>query len=99
MTRGPALVIGVPNAVNLSDRTPATHLMTVRHLDRVGVLAHIFGELRSAGINVEQTDNVVFEGAQAACARIQLDREPEAEVLERIRRGSADILSVSLSSI
>jgi D-3-phosphoglycerate dehydrogenase len=89
----------VPNAVNLSQRTPATHLLSVRHFDRVGVLAHIFGELRSAGINVEQTDNVVFEGAEAACARIQLDKEPEAAVLERIRQGSADIISVSLSSI
>jgi len=89
----------VPNAVNLSQRTPATHLLSVRHFDRVGVLAHIFGELRSAGINVEQTDNVVFEGAEAACARIQLDKEPGAAVLERIRQGSADIISVSLSSI
>ncbi|HEY5675786.1 MAG TPA: NAD(P)-dependent oxidoreductase, partial [Myxococcales bacterium] len=88
----------VPNAVNLSQRTPATHLLSVRHFDRVGVLAHVFGELRSAGINVEQTDNVVFEGAEAACARIQLNKEPEAAVLERIRGGS-DIISVSLSSI
>src|SRR5207248_1286304 len=89
----------VPNAVNLSERTPATHLLSVRHLDRVGVLAHVFGELRSAGINVEQTENVVFEGAQAACARIQLDKEPEAAVLERIRNGTGDVLSVSLTSI
>ncbi|HEV8267689.1 MAG TPA: phosphoglycerate dehydrogenase, partial [Thermoanaerobaculia bacterium] len=89
----------VPNAVNLSDRTPATHLLTVRHLDRVGVLAHIFGELRSAGINVEKTENVVFAGAQAACARIQLDRAPEEDVLERIKSGSKDILSVGLSAL
>ncbi len=89
----------VPNAVNLSQRTPATHLLSVRHFDRVGVLAHVFGELRAAGINVEQTDNVVFEGAEAACARIQLDKDPGAAVLERIRRGSADIISVALSSI
>ena len=89
----------VPNAVNLCERSPATHLLSVRHLDRVGVLAHVFGELRAAGINVEQTENVVFEGAQAACARIQLDRAPEPEVLEKIRSGSADVLSVSLTTI
>lgn len=89
----------VPNAVNLSDRTPATHLVSIRHRDRVGVLAHIFGELRAAGINVEQTENVVFAGAKAACARIQLDREPEPDVLERIQKGSEDILSVSLTPI
>ncbi|MEO6323383.1 MAG: hypothetical protein ABIT01_02295 [Thermoanaerobaculia bacterium] len=89
----------VPNAVNLSDRTPATHLLSVRHRDRVGVLAHIFGELRAAGINVEQTENVVFAGAEAACARIQVDREPDAAVIEAIRKGSDDILSVALNAI
>jgi D-3-phosphoglycerate dehydrogenase / 2-oxoglutarate reductase len=89
----------VPNAVNLCERSPATHLLSVRHLDRVGVLAHVFGELRAAGINVEQTENVVFEGAEAACARIQLDREPESGVLERIRQGTGDVLSVSLTEI
>ncbi|HKC24769.1 MAG TPA: NAD(P)-dependent oxidoreductase, partial [Thermoanaerobaculia bacterium] len=89
----------VPNAVNLCERSPATHLLSVRHLDRVGVLAHVFGELRAAGINVEQTENVVFDGAEAACARIQLDKQPEPEVLERIRSGTGDVLSVSLTSI
>jgi D-3-phosphoglycerate dehydrogenase len=89
----------VPNAVNLCGRSPATHLLSVRHLDRVGVLAHVFGELRSAGINVEQTENVVFEGAEAACARIQLDKEPEAGVLDRIRSGTGDVLSVTLTSL
>jgi D-3-phosphoglycerate dehydrogenase len=87
----------VPNAVNLCERSPATHLLSVRHLDRVGVLAHVFGELKAAGINVEQTENVVFEGAKAAVARIQLDRAPEPDVLARIK--NADVLSVSLTAI
>lgn len=89
----------VPNAVNLSDRTPATHLLSIRHRDRVGVLAHIFGELKGAGINVEQTENVVFAGAEAACARIQVDRAPDAAILEAIRKGSDAVLSISLTPI
>ncbi|MFL5273557.1 MAG: NAD(P)-dependent oxidoreductase, partial [Anaeromyxobacteraceae bacterium] len=36
----------VPNVVNLARRTPATHMLVVRHRDRPGVLAHIFGHLR-----------------------------------------------------
>lgn len=87
----------VPNAVNLASRTPATHLLTVRHRDRVGVLAHVFGVLKDAGINVQQTENVVFAGAEAACARIQVDRGPEPSVLEEIRAGCADVLSVGLT--
>jgi D-3-phosphoglycerate dehydrogenase / 2-oxoglutarate reductase len=86
----------VPNCVNIARRTPATHLLVVRHLDRVGVLAHVFGRLKDAGINVQQTENVVFEGAQAAIARIHVDQEPSASTLEAIRAGSGDILELSV---
>jgi D-3-phosphoglycerate dehydrogenase len=89
----------IPNAVNFSDRTPATHLLSIRHRDRVGVLAHIFAELKEAGINVEQTENVVFAGAEAACAKIQVDRAPDPEVLWRIETGNPDVFSVALKPI
>ena len=86
----------VLNAVNLCERTPATCLLSVRHRNRVGVLAHVFGVLTAEGINVEKTENVIFEGAEAAGARIQLGRAPGPEALERIRTGHEDVLSVSL---
>lgn len=89
----------VPNVVNLAKKTPATHLLVVRHFDRVGVLASVFTSLRSAGINVQETENVVFEDAMAAVARIQLDQEPPAEVLEAIRAGSSDIIELNLVKI
>lgn len=82
----------VPNVVNLAKRTPAQFLLVVRHLDRVGVLAHVFDCLRKAQINVQETENIIFEGAEAAVARIQLDSEPPAEVLRSIRAHS-DIFS------
>ena len=88
----------VPNAVNLASRTPATHVLSVRHRDRIGVLAHVFGVLRAAGINVEKTENVVFAGAEAACAQIQVGSAPQAGVLEEIR-GCADVLSVSVRAV
>ena len=64
----------VGNAVNLAKKTPATHLLVVTHHDRVGALAGILDELRGAGINVEEMQNVVFEGAAAAMARMQLSK-------------------------
>lgn len=88
----------VPNAVNLASRTPATHVLSVRHRDRIGVLAHVFGVLRAAAINVEETENVVFAGAEAACARIQVGSAPQAGVLEEIR-ACADVLSVSVREL
>jgi D-3-phosphoglycerate dehydrogenase len=78
--------------------TPATHLLIVRHLDRVGVLAHVFGRLKEAGINVQQTENVVFEGAAAAIARIQVDQEPAAATIAAIRSGS-DIIDLSVVAL
>lgn len=89
----------VPNAVNLCERSPALWLLTVRHRDRVGVLAHVFGTLREAGINVQKTENVVFEGAEAASARIQLDSEPGRGVLGRIAEGCRDILAITLNPL
>jgi D-3-phosphoglycerate dehydrogenase len=89
----------VPNCVNIAQRTPATHLLVVRHRDRVGVLAHVFGKLKDAGINVEQTENIVFEGAAAAIARIQVDQEPGAATLDAIRAGSDDVIALGVVRI
>jgi len=89
----------VANAVNLCERSPARWLLAVRHRDRVGVLAHVFGTLREAGINVQKTENVVFDGAEAATARIQLDSEPSRGVLARIAEGCRDILSITLTPL
>lgn len=84
----------VPNVVNLAKRTPATHMLVVRHRDRPGVLAHVFHHLRQAQLNVQETENIVFEGAEAAVARVNLDGEPAADVCARIRTENADILDL-----
>lgn len=88
-----------PNVVNLAKKSPATHLLVVRHLDRVGVLAAVFDRLKEAGINVQETENIVFEGAQAAVARIHVNQPPSAETLEAIRASTTDILSLSLVAV
>jgi D-3-phosphoglycerate dehydrogenase len=89
----------VPNVVNLSTRTPATHRLVVRHRDRPGVLAHVFDHLRSWSLNVQETENVIFEGAEAAVARINLDGEPPADLLRAIQGGSKEILSLQVVKI
>ena len=88
-----------PNVVNIARKSPATHLLVVRHYDRVGVLADVFTRLRSAGINVQETENIVFAGARAAVARIHLDQAPPDEVVEPIRSNRIDIIDVSLVRI
>ena len=85
----------VPNCVNMEEQSPATHLLTVRHLDKVGVLAAVLDEVRKAGWNVQEMENLIFEGAKAACARIRFDGEPDEVVLDGIRAHD-DVLAVSL---
>jgi D-3-phosphoglycerate dehydrogenase / 2-oxoglutarate reductase len=85
-----------PNVVNLSRLTPATHVMVVRHRDRPGVLATVFDVLRDAKVNVQETENIVFSGAEAAVARINLDALPSEDLLERIRTSNPNVLDVAV---
>lgn len=86
----------VPNVVNLARRTPATHMLIVRHRDRPGVLAHVFGHLRSRNLNVQETENIVFEGAEAAVARVNLDGEPDAALVDGLKSGNPDVLDLQV---
>jgi D-3-phosphoglycerate dehydrogenase / 2-oxoglutarate reductase len=86
----------VPNVVNLAKRTPATHMLVVRHRDRPGVLAHVFDHLREDNLNVQETENIVFEGAEAAVARINLDGAPSAALCQRMKAGNSDILDLQV---
>ncbi|MBS1872993.1 MAG: hydroxyacid dehydrogenase [Acidobacteria bacterium] len=86
----------VPNVVNLARSTPATCSLVVRHMDRPGVLAAVLDSISAERINVQEMENIVFEGAQAAVARINLEAEPAAELLDRIRSSNANILELSV---
>ncbi len=89
----------VPNVVNLAKKTPASHMLVVRHRDRPGVLAHVFDHLRRGNINVQETENVIFEGAQAAVARINLDGAPSEAMLREMQDGNSDVLDLHLVKI
>ena len=86
----------VPNVVNLARQTPATHRLVVRHQDRPGVLAAVLDAVKGEGINVQEMENIVFEGAEAAVARINLDNAPTRETLDRLRAGNNDIIELDL---
>ncbi|HVF28790.1 MAG TPA: 3-phosphoglycerate dehydrogenase family protein [Pyrinomonadaceae bacterium] len=86
----------VPNVVNLAARTPATHLLVVRHRDRPGVLAHVLDAIRQANINVQEMENIIFEGSEAAVARINLEAAPSKETLLRLKDENADIIEIDL---
>jgi D-3-phosphoglycerate dehydrogenase / 2-oxoglutarate reductase len=86
----------VPNVVNLARQTPATHSLVVRHLDRPGVLAGVLDAIKGEHINVQEMENIVFDGAEAAVARINLDNAPSREMLGRLQKENADIIELDL---
>ena len=86
----------VPNVVNIAASTPATHKLVVRHRDRPGVLAHVFNVLKMADINVQVTQNIVFDGAESAVAQIDIDSSPPDSVMRQIRTGCPDIIDVTV---
>jgi D-3-phosphoglycerate dehydrogenase len=89
----------VPNVVNLAVKTPATHRLIVRHRDRPGVLAHVFEVLKTGRVNVQETENVIFEGAEAAVARISIDALPPDALIAAILEGNKDILDLHVVTI
>ena len=89
----------MPNVVNLARQTPATHRLVVRHRDRPGVLAQVLDAIKAEQINVQEMENIVFEGAEAAVARINLDKAPSAATLDQLRDGNADIIELNVLEI
>ena len=89
----------VESVVNLEAPSTATHVLPVRHRDRVGVLAGVLDEVRKAGWNVQEMENLIFSGSRAAFARIRFDEAAEDgiddEVLRRIA-AQPDVLAANL---
>ncbi len=88
---------GTPlNVVNIQQQSPAINNLVVRHYNRVGVLAGILNELRSAGINIEEMQNIIFEGGQAASCTLKLDDSVSPDLLNKIAEGQ-DIIKAALA--
>ncbi len=87
----------VLHCVNRASDTSATALLSIRHKNLPGVLANVFDELSVAGINVEEMENILYKGEEAACARIQLGTVPSAKLMATISEGE-NIISAMLTT-
>ena len=85
----------VPNCINLADGTGAATL-TVRHLNRPGVLAAVCDLLSRNDLNVEDMENVIFTGGAAACARIRLSAMPDDKITRELAE-RPNVLSVDVT--
>ena len=89
----------VPNVVNLAQRTPATHRWSCATWTAPACWPRVLDTLRAAEINVQEMENVVFDGAEAAVAHINLDKAPLPAVLERCRAENTNIIELGLLPI
>jgi len=48
---------------------------------------------------VQEMENIVFEGAEAAVARINLDKAPSSAMLDRLCGSNEDIIELSVLEI
>ena len=84
------------NSASLSDSN--MHKLQIRHLDKVGVLAHCFKIVGEAGWNIQELENIVFKERQACVANIMFEGDlANKEEIEKTLSEHDDVLSVSIS--
>ena len=88
----------VLNCVNLKQTQTATCCLAVRHADKVGVLAQVLEMLKAEGHNVQEMENIIFQGGTAACARIFLVGTPSDSML-KLLENEDNIFACSISKI
>jgi D-3-phosphoglycerate dehydrogenase len=59
----------------------------------------VLDAIKAEQINVQEMENIVFEGAEAAVARINLDKAPSNATLERLGNGNEDIIELDLLTL
>ena len=76
------------NCVNKESDNSKLSKMTIRHFDRVGVLAHTFAVFARFEWNVQELENIVFKGREACVVNIKFtgDLAQLEEALAEIRK-------------
>ena len=83
------------NCVNLEETPERTATLSVRHYDRVGVLATVLEELRRSRLNVATMRNQIFAGSVAAVATIDVAGTIDDNLLDAVR-ALPDVIHVSV---
>jgi D-3-phosphoglycerate dehydrogenase / 2-oxoglutarate reductase len=80
--------------VNRAKVTDAHYQLVVKHYDKPGVLAGVLDVIRNGNINIEEIENIIFEGGIAACCTLKLKSAVTADMLKSINE-NPNVLSVS----
>lgn len=88
----------VLNCVNIKQTQTASCCLSIRHADKVGVLAGILDRLKSEGHNIQEMENIIFKGGTAACARIFLVGIPSDSLIIALE-SEPNIFACSVATI
>jgi D-3-phosphoglycerate dehydrogenase len=80
--------------VNRAKISDAHYQLVVKHFDKPGVLASIMSIIREKNVNIEEIENIIFEGGVVACCTIKLKTPLTTEMLKQMNENS-NVLSVS----
>lgn len=80
--------------VNRARITDAKYQLVVKHYDKPGVLASVLNIIRESNINIEEIENVIFEGGVVACCTMKLKEPLPQDLLNQIKNNE-NVLSVS----
>ncbi|OGU76772.1 MAG: phosphoglycerate dehydrogenase [Ignavibacteria bacterium RBG_16_34_14] len=80
--------------VNRAKVTGAHYQLVVKHYDKPGVLASILAVIRDGNINIEEIENIIFEGGVVACCTMKLKSPATADMLKQMNENK-NVLSVS----
>lgn len=80
--------------INRAKITDAKYQLVVKHYDKPGVLASILDVIREGNINIEEIENVIFQGGVAASCTMKLKSPVSAEKLKAMQE-NPDVLSIS----
>jgi len=72
--------------VNRAKISDAHYQLVVKHYDKPGVLASILDVLRQGNINIEEVENIIFDGGLAACCTLKLHTAATPEMLTAIKK-------------
>jgi D-3-phosphoglycerate dehydrogenase / 2-oxoglutarate reductase len=80
--------------VNRAKITDAKYQLVVKHYDRPGVLAGILEVIRDGNINIEEIENVIFEGGVAAACNMKLMSAATPDMIKKMK-DNPQVISVS----
>jgi D-3-phosphoglycerate dehydrogenase len=80
--------------VNRAKTTDSHFQLVVKHYDKPGVLASVMDTLKLGSINIEEVENIIFDGGLVACCTMKLKSAATAEMLEVIRN-NPNVISYS----